>query len=217
MRTALGRLALFTLVLGATCTTRMTHAQTIHDEYGVYGFPHDNKASLIGVAGVTGSAKLEGRSFDLEAGYGVFARYEHPINTFVVLGGSFGMTTWLPGAAADLGADRSLVFDLAFMPKLRLPFSERVELYVAAPVGPCVSIGDPAQFGGTADFAAGWTATGLFGMHLGFVRSAGLVLEAGYSLHNFTHEVIASDGRPRFSVDVSLRQPWFVLGFYARS
>jgi hypothetical protein len=198
-------------------------AQTVDDEYGAFGYPHRSKLSALALFGVTGNAKLAGSGFDLDATYGLGVRYEKPLNTFFVLGGQLGFTAWVPSRSNDLGAGRSTLLDVAIMPKLRIPFSEQVEIYIAGLAGPCASLGDVDNFGGQTDFGLGWGVAGLAGVQLGLSRWTGISLEAGYALHGFSHEVIAEDpatpGRalPAYDVSVRMRQPWFLLGFYTRS
>jgi hypothetical protein len=195
-------------------TPSVAHAQNWSEDTA---FARHSKFSLTALFGVTGSAKLSTTKLDLDPTYGVSARYERPLNLFLVLGGAFGIAAWVPSLSNDRGAGRSTLFDLELLVKLRYPISERFEIYLVAPFGGTLDSGDNTNFGGITNFGGGWVFEPRVGTHLGLSPSTGLVFEGGYSVHSFSHNIKSSGGTIHYTIDVQVQQPTFLFGFYART
>jgi hypothetical protein len=175
----------------------------------------------LGVAGnVAVDAGLGGDvSDDAAVSYGGVFGYMVPLHEYFVLGAEVGLQSWQTEAGNDLDLDRNLLGDLSLVPQARLPVGGIVELYVALPIGIALDFFngfDGVGVGGIAsadvDPAIGLAFSALVGARITLLGGFGVLAEAGYSLHSFSHEIDAQAANVSVgSVDVDVKVEQFVV------
>ena len=197
-------IALLSLVGAA----RAARADELADPYlGVelmLGFSGDMDAETgavrVGGAGLTVSEGAQA-DFAPEVGIGGGVIYMHPLLPYFALGGRFAVQSWRSSDSQGTGG-RNLAFELAAVPQLRLPLSAAIELYLSLPVGITLDLlneldeSASLSFAGVmagasldADVGVGWNLAGLIGVRFALASSFGLFAEAGYALHQVSHDL----------------------------
>jgi hypothetical protein len=153
---------------------------------------------------------------DLAPTFGGAVHYEHPLMKYFVLGGLVGLQSWNTELGNDQGLDRSMFIDVSVLPKARVALNERVELYIAVPVGITISFADGASLGGSdANTGFGWNLQPMFGGQFAIIDGFGIMGEMGYMLHSFSHTLTLSDPNMTESdFDVDLQQFLVTAGVF---
>lgn len=183
--------------------------------------PHFAAKLMLGVAG---EAELGNADDDMEVTWGAGVHYLHPLLRYFALGGVASFQVWQTEAFDDVDADANMFFDLALLPAGTLPVSDKVQLYVAMPIGLSLDFwGDDDAavtvagytFGGEVDPALGFVFSLLAGVRFAIGDSWGLLAELGYVLHSYEHEVDLVAGplaTGNIEMDVDIEQLAIHLG-----
>ena len=164
---------------------------------------------LLGLGGDVNDA-------DLDPTFGGAVHYEHPIVELFVLGAYAGIQSWNTTVGNDLGLGRSTLIDISVLPKVRVALNERLELYIAVPVGLTIDFADGASLGGSdANTGIGWNLQPMFGGQFAIVDGFGIMGEMGYMLHKFSHTLTPSTpGASEADVDVDMQQFLITAGVF---
>jgi opacity protein-like surface antigen len=153
---------------------------------------------MLGVAG-TVSSSIDGNAPTGDAAqltFGGGVAYMVPLQRYFALGARLAIQWWRSsGADRDLHADRNVTGDLALVPQARWPLTRDVELYVSLPIGVSLDFLNEYHFdtpnGGSsdADPAFGLALSILAGVRFALGDSFGVLVEAGYARHSFSHDL----------------------------
>lgn len=176
----------------------------------------------VTVAGATISGNGSA-SDNLRPTFGGGVQYMHPLHRYFALGGVLAAQSWQSRAGDDANASRNLMFDLSIVPQGRLPISDSIELYLALPIGLSLDAWNEASVSAAgvtvnADHALGLNLSLLAGARFALSKSVGLLLELGYTMHSFSHDVHVQIpnvlGVTVASVDLTLEQVALNFGVF---
>jgi hypothetical protein len=148
----------------------------------------------INVNGATLNGANGAANDNLRPTFGGGVQYMHPLHRYFALGGVFAIQSWQSRGGDNANASRNLMFDLSVAPQGRLPIGDSVELYVALPFGLSLDYWNEVAVSTAAvtiktDPALGFNLSLLAGARFALSKSAGLLLELGYTMHSFSHDV----------------------------
>jgi hypothetical protein len=160
--------------------------------------------------GLGGTASAGGVEDDMLPAFGGALWYDHPLHTYFALGGLVSYARWITDGSNTVGHEGNNLIDISLVPRVRYPLEDRVELYLALPVGLAIDAASGDPYGTDDDTGLGFNFSALFGGQLAVTEGFGIVGEMGYGIHSVSHSFAGTD------VDVDLQQFQVTAGIFGR-
>jgi Outer membrane protein beta-barrel domain len=177
--------------------------------------PHFAAKLMLGVGG---EAEYEypviTTKSDMELTWGGGVHYLYPLMKYFAIGGQVAVQSWQTEAIDELDQDSNVWLDLALMPAGTLPVADKVQLYLALPIGVSFDFWGEDPPASEIDTAVGFTVSFLLGARFALSGNLGLLAELGYALHSFEHETQTDIGGITTEWDVDTGQFAIHLGVF---
>jgi hypothetical protein len=170
-----------------------------------------------------------GSESGLEPSFGAALQYSVRLHRHFGVGARLAFQSWQGADAADASDARNGVIDVMVVPAGKLSLASDLELHVAVLLGMSMDFIDdgsrlvdlsPFDFAAGVDIdeAIGFVMVPSIGARLAVTPAFGVLVEAGYSLRWYEHEILVWDSVDDLTADVHTSEPFdLALGQFVLS